>query len=42
MTITMCFQVSCRGKAVQGALVYATSVPFNQFTVPAEQPTGAD
>lgn len=36
------FHVSCRGKAVQGALVYATAVPFNQFTVPAEQPTGAD
>ena len=36
------FHVSCRGKAVQGALVYTTAVPFNQFTVPAEQPTGAD
>jgi hypothetical protein len=36
------FHVSCRGKAVQGAIVYTTAVPFNQFTVPAEQPTGAD
>lgn len=41
-TITVRFHVSCRGKAVQGALVYAAAVPFNQFTVPAEQPTGAD
>jgi hypothetical protein len=41
-TITIRFHVSCKGKAVQGALVYATAVPFNQFTIPAEQPTGAD
>jgi hypothetical protein len=41
-TVTLRFQVTCRGKAVQGALVYATAVPFNQFTVPAEQATGAD
>ena len=41
-TSTLRFQVTCQGKAVQGALVYATAVPFNQFTVPAEQPTGAD
>ena len=41
-TITLRFHVSCKGKAVQGAIVYATAVPFNQFTVPAEQPTGAD
>ncbi|HUH16190.1 MAG TPA: hypothetical protein VML35_09925 [Gaiellaceae bacterium] len=40
--VTLRFQVTCRGKAVQGALVYATAVPFNQFTVPAEQATGAD
>jgi hypothetical protein len=40
--ITVRFHVSCKGKAVQGALVYAAAVPFNQFTVPAEQPTGAD
>jgi hypothetical protein len=41
-TITVRFHVSCKGKAIQGALVYATAVPFNQFTVPAEQATGAD
>lgn len=41
-TITLRFHVSCRGKSVQGALVYATTVPFNQFTDAAEQPTGAD
>lgn len=41
-TVTLRVQVSCKGKAVQGALVYATAVPFNQFTIPAEQPTGAD
>jgi hypothetical protein len=40
--ITVRFRVTCKGKAVQGALVYATAVPFNQFTVPAEQATGAD
>lgn len=41
-TVTLRFHVTCRGKAVQGAIVYATAVPFNQFTVPAEQLTGAD
>ena len=41
-TITLRFRVTCRGKAVVGALVYATAVPFNQFTNSAEQPTGAD
>ncbi len=41
-SVTLRFQVTCSGKAVQGALVYATAVPFNQFTIPAEQPTGAD
>jgi hypothetical protein len=40
--VTVRFRVSCKGKAVQGALVYAAAVPFNQFTIPAEQPTGAD
>ena len=41
-TLTLRFHVVCRGKAVQGALVYAPAVPFNQFTIPAEAPTGAD
>lgn len=40
-TITLSFRVTCRGKAVQGALVRAAAVPFNQFTE-TEQPTGAD
>jgi hypothetical protein len=40
--VTVRFRVSCKGKPVQGALVYAAAVPFNQFNVPAEQATGAD
>ena len=27
---------------MQGAIVYGEAVPFNQFTAPAEQTTGAD
>ena len=30
------------GQTVQGALVYATAVPFNQLNIPSEQPTGQD
>jgi len=41
-SITLRFRVTCKGKPVQGALVYGDAVPFNQFTTPAEQPTGAD
>jgi hypothetical protein len=41
-SITVRFQVTCKGKPVQGAVLYAAAVPFNQFRVPAEQPTGAD
>ena len=40
--ITVRFRVTCKGKPVQGAIVYGEAVPFNQFTAPAEQPTGAD
>src|SRR5262249_49142472 len=42
-TIVARFHVSaCSGRAVQGALVYATAVPFNQLSIPPETPTGAD
>ena len=37
------FHVSaCGGRSVQGAVVYATAVPFEQFNVPPEATTGAD
>lgn len=42
-TLTVRFRVSaCGGKAVQGALVFVTAVPYNQFSVPAEAVTDAD
>jgi hypothetical protein len=41
-SITVRFHVSCRGKSVQGALVYVTAVPFQQYSIPAETATGAD
>jgi hypothetical protein len=42
-TVVMRFRVSaCNGKPVQGALVYATAVPYNQFSVPPEAQTGSD
>jgi hypothetical protein len=41
--ITVRFHVStCNGRPVQGALIYATAVPFEQFSIPPETPTGAD
>jgi hypothetical protein len=33
---------ACGGRSVQGALVYATAVPYNQFNIPAEQTTNGD
>ena len=42
-TIEVHFRVTaCGGRPVQGALVYATAVPYNQYSVPAEGTTGAD
>lgn len=42
-SITMRFHVSaCNGRPVSGALIYATAVPFNQFSIAPETPTGAD
>jgi hypothetical protein len=41
--VTLHVRVSaCNGKPVQGARVYATAVPYNQFSVPPEATTGAD
>jgi Ig domain of plant-specific actin-binding protein len=41
--LTLRFHVSaCSGRSVQGALVYATAVPFQQFSVPPEATTGSD
>jgi hypothetical protein len=38
--VTLKFHVSaCNGRPVQGALVYSTAVPFEQFNVPAEVQT---
>jgi hypothetical protein len=41
-TVTARFHVTACGAAVQGALVYVTAVPYNQFSTPNEQQTGSD
>ena len=42
-TIQLHFVVSaCGGRPVQGALVYVTATPYNQFSIPPEATTGAD
>jgi hypothetical protein len=42
-SLTVRFRVSaCSGRVVQGALVYVTATPFNQFSIPPEQSTGPD
>ena len=33
---------ACGGRPVQGALLYTTAVPYNQYSVPPEGTTGAD
>lgn len=33
---------ACGGRPVQGVLVYATAIPFQQLTIPPEQTTAAD
>ncbi len=33
---------ACGSRSVQGAMVYATAVPFNQYSIPAEVATGTD
>ncbi len=40
--ITARFHVSACGGSVEGALVYATAVPYAQFSIPNEQATGSD
>jgi hypothetical protein len=41
--LTLRYHVTaCGGRPVQGALVYATAIPFQQLTIPPEQATGSD
>jgi hypothetical protein len=42
-TLQAHFRVTaCGGRPVQGALVYAAAVPYNQYSVPPEGTTGSD
>ncbi len=42
-TIEMHFRVTaCGSRPVQGALVYATAIPYNQYSIAPEATTGAD
>ena len=41
--VTLRIHVSaCKGRPVQGALIYLTAVPYSQWTIPAETATAAD
>jgi len=41
--LTVRFHVSaCSNRSIQGALVYVTAVPYNQFSIPPEQTTDAE
>ena len=41
-SLTARFHVSACGGSVEGALIYVTAVPYGQFAIPNEQPTGSD
>ncbi len=41
-SLTARFHISACGGSVEGALVYVTAVPYGQFAIPNEQPTGSD
>jgi hypothetical protein len=41
-TVSPRFHVTACGASVQGALIYVTAVPYNQFSIPNEAQTGAD
>jgi hypothetical protein len=41
-SLTARFHVSACSGSVEGALVYVTAVPYGQFGIPNEQPTGSD